>query len=520
MIAETTVQEHPETSATVYGAKNAGRRYLPSWPLLAWMVAYTSAIGSSKIFGDPDSMWHIAAGRWMLAHGTVVRADPFSHSMPGAPWIAHEWLSELLMVTIHGWGGWAALHVLVAAVFATTVAGLLRHLLRLLEPIHAIAVTVLSAALMSTHLLVRPHVLAWPLLLVWFLVLAQANMERNGPPLWLLGLMLLWVNLHGSFVLGMVFAVGFCLEALWDMRQTGLERRRVGSWVVFLLLMASTGLVNPQGWLAYAHVIDVMGMKETLAMVSEWRSTNFHEPQLLLLWLLLLLLLAFAGRLQVPIVRAVLIFGVLYLALKHERYHSLLGIVAPVLLAPFVRADRGSTPSAPASHGAATLDRLFGRLAVPSSRFTALVLPALLILGSAASTSLWRQEPAGRISPEAALEFARMQGITGPVLNAYNFGGFLIYRGVPVFVDGRADMYGDDFIRVMRDALWLRTDEALPDLLRRHDIAWTLLQPTVPAVRVLDRLPGWSRVYSDSIAVVHRRTMPASSATARTKSNA
>lgn len=496
----------------------AGRRSLPSWPLLAWVVAYTSAIFSSKIFGDPDSMWHIAAGRWMLAHGAVVRTDPFSHSMPGAPWIAHEWLSELLMATVHGWGGWAALHMLVAAVFATTVALLLRHLLHVLEPIHAIAVTFLSAALMSTHLLVRPHVLAWPLLLVWFVVLAKASRERKSPPWWLLGLMLLWVNLHGSFVFGMVFAIGFFVEALWDMRQEGSGRRRLAPWTAFLLLMLTAGFANPQGALAYAHVIDVMRMKETLAMVSEWRSTNFHEPQLLLLWMLLLLLLAFAGRLQVPVVRSLMIFAVLYLALKHERYHSLLGIVAPVLLVPFVRVNRESTDSAAALHGAATLDLLFGRLAVPSRRITAVTLPVLLIAGSAASASTWRREPADQISPEAALAFVRTQGITGPVLNAYNFGGFLIYRGVPVFVDGRADMYGDDFIRTMRDAVWLRTDEALPNLLNRHDIAWTLLQPTVPAVRLLDRLPGWSRVYSDSIAVVHRRTMPASSATARTKS--
>jgi len=506
------------TSMSISAGEPSVRRTSPSWPLLAWVTAYTGAILSTKIFGDPDSMWHVAAGRWMLEHREIVRADPFSHSMPGAPWIAHEWLSELLMVAVHGLGGWVGLHLFIAVVFATTVAAMLRFLLNALEPVAAITITALSAALMSTHLLVRPHVLAWPVLLVWFICLAKSSAARISPPWWLIGLMFLWVNLHGSFVFGMLFAAGFFAEAMWEMRRTGFDRRRAVRWSVFLVLVAAIGLLNPNGWRAYAHVFEVMGMRETLAMVSEWRSTNFHEPQLLLLWMLFVLMLAFTGRLRVPVVRGVLVFAVLYLALKHERYHSLLGLVTPVLLAPYLRNDRGQEVGSDADHATARLDALFRQLAMPSRWSIVVTVPLLMIVGSVAILPQWRTEPSAQISPVTALQHARARGITGPVLNAYNFGGFLIYQGIPVFVDGRADMYGDTFIRNMRDAIWLRTDQALPELLRRYRITWTMLQPTVPAVRLMDRLPGWERVYTDSVAVVHRRTMPTSSITARTKS--
>ena len=88
-------------------------------------------------------------------------------------------------------------------------------------------------------------------------------------------------------------------------------------------------------------------------------------------------------------------------------------------------------------------------------------------------------------------------------MNSYNFGGYLIYRGIPVLIDGRADMYGDPFMKQYVAATTLSEAEALPALLAKFRIQWTLLQPGTPAIALLDRLPGWRRVYADDVAVVH-----------------
>jgi hypothetical protein len=103
------------------------------------------------------------------------------------------------------------------------------------------------------------------------------------------------------------------------------------------------------------------------------------------------------------------------------------------------------------------------------------------------------------------VQAALRSGAHGPVLNEYGFGGYLIYSGVPVFMDGRADMYGDALLKRQIDALMLRDPADLPRLLNDYRIGWTLLSPGTPALASLDQLPGWRRVHTDAVAVVHVR---------------
>ena len=93
-----------------------------------------------------------------------------------------------------------------------------------------------------------------------------------------------------------------------------------------------------------------------------------------------------------------------------------------------------------------------------------------------------------------------------PVLNAYDFGGYLICSGVKVFVDGRTDMYGDAFL-ANYDRMMLPDRKTLMDTLARWHIAWTILPPG-PAAEMMNTLPGWQRLYSDGDAVVHIRRDP------------
>jgi hypothetical protein len=108
----------------------------------------------------------------------------------------------------------------------------------------------------------------------------------------------------------------------------------------------------------------------------------------------------------------------------------------------------------------------------------------------------------GRLAPVGAVTDAAEQGITGPVFNEYAFGAYLIYVGIPPFIDGRADMYGDAALRRSK------TLADLPALLDEHRVTWTLLKPDNPQAVLLDHLPGWRRIHADAIAVVHARRQP------------
>jgi hypothetical protein len=154
------------------------------------------------------------------------------------------------------------------------------------------------------------------------------------------------------------------------------------------------------------------------------------------------------------------------------------------------------------------LTRRLEKLAEPAA-LPATVLTAVLMLTVGASAGLRTVDRAGDLAtPAAGLAAARTLGATGAVFNTHRYGGYLISEGVPVFIDGRLEMYGDAFF-----ARYLAAsggdEKALAELLDRYRIGWTLLLPRDGAVAVLDRLPGWHRAYADAQAVVHMRDAPA-----------
>jgi hypothetical protein len=107
-------------------------------------------------------------------------------------------------------------------------------------------------------------------------------------------------------------------------------------------------------------------------------------------------------------------------------------------------------------------------------------------------------------TPSSALAAAARLGLWDHVFNSENFGGYLVFRGVPSFIDGRIEMFGNAFLQRYLDAA--NGDAAtLAELLRRWDVHWTLLEPDQPAASLLDHLPGWRRVYRDAHAVIHVR---------------
>jgi len=475
-----------------------------SWPLLIWVAAVVGAIACKPpddLLQDPDTYWHIAAGRWIMEHGSVPTADPFSHSMSGAPWIAFEWLSELVIFGAYHFGGWAGLVVLAASAYALVLAVMARFLITRMEPVHALLFIGLAAGMMMTHALARPHLLAWVLLAFWVSTLIEVAEAHRGPPWWLLGLMVLWANIHGSFLLGLALGAGIAVEAvLAHPRATRMTAAR--PWMLFVALSLIATLLTPSGWQPLAHSIYILQMK-ALASIPEWWSPNFQQPHPLEVWLLLILALALGGRVRLPWVRMVLVLGLVHLALKHQRNVSILGLVSPFLIAtPFAR--QWYATSVP-GRDAKWLDRCFLALSAPARPVTLALGVAGTLLFAAATTHLRPPAPAVAITPKAAIEAAMAAGAKGPVLNDYTFGGFLIYKGIPVLVDGRADLYGDPFLQRMVNATDLSPRESLLEFLNEYKIGWSLLVPGKPAIAVLDKLPGWRRIHADNTAVVHVR---------------
>jgi hypothetical protein len=472
---------------------------VPSWPLIVGLAVFLRALAQPMaLLNDPDTYLHIAAGRWMIAHAALPVNDPFSHSLAGASWVPHEWLAELVLALVYDVAGWSGLVLLTAATFAASLALLTRFLLRYAEPFSTVIAVSLGAALVLGHLLVRPHLLALPLLVVWSGALFATRDSGSAPPFRLLPLMVLWANLHGSFVFGLGLALFLGVEA--SLTSEG-HARQVRRWGAFGVLALAAALATPNGVAGFLEPFRLIAMPALQTSFGEWLSPNFQAFQPLEIWLLGIIALGFTTGAKLPASRLLLLLALCHMALGHVRHAELLGLVGPLVLAaslgPQIAARIRAMP-------VSALGRTVARLAEPAA------VPALaLVLAIAFSASLpLMLRPIERaddpVTPTSALAAAARLGLEGPVFNSEGFGGYLSFAGTPTFIDGRAELYGNAFLDRYLQAE--RGDEpALTALLDRYGIAWTLLVPQQGAVTRLDALPGWRRIHTDRNAVIHRR---------------
>ena len=472
-----------------------------SWPLLLGLAGFLVPAVCGLGLADGDTYLHIAAGRWMLAHGAVLTHDVFSFTKLGAPSTAQEWGSDLLIATIFRLGGWSGLVLLGAICFGATLAYVMRFLLARMEPLHALVLTLFAGKMMVPSLLARPHVLVWPLTAVWIGTLVRASEEDRSPPWWLLGVMLLWVNMHGSFIIGPCLAAALALDAAVGAREGRWSTAK--RWAPFVVAAFACTLVNPQGYRLVLFPFHLLGQKAALAMIAEWLPPNFEEPQIVGVWLAALLTLAFVGRIRLSLVRSIVLVGLLYTALQHVRNVALLGLISPFLLARPMATLWQSSPLP--GRDANAIDRVFRALASPARRVTTCTMLFLAGLAAVVALNARQPQPPDTARPRAALDAVLSRIPQGRILNDPAFGDYVIYRGIPDFMDDRVDVYGDAFLSRTTGALSLSPNSDLEGLLREFRIDAIVIGSWWPAGRLLDRLPGWERVYSDKTTVAYVR---------------
>jgi hypothetical protein len=323
-------------------------------------------------------------------------------------------------------------------------------------------------------------------MVTWAAALVRC-MDRDGPPpYWALPLLVLWTNLHGSVVLALVLIGPAVLEAV--LREARSEWPRVLlRWLPFTALAVAASCLTPHGPEPLLMPLTTLGLGSALAWIAEWRPQDFSHIggfELLLLGSIF----ALSRGITLPVVRALVVIGLLHFALAQIRNADLLAMLAPLYLA----APLGRKFGGPAEDDAAVVSR-------------GLSLAGLGVLIAMSGVALARDvRPAPSVAPQAAIAKADLAK-AGPVLNDYSFGGYLIFSGIPTFIDGRGELYGGSFINRYNRALALVDLVDFLKLLDEYKIGATLFAPSTPAVAMLDRLPEWQRVYSDDVAVVHKR---------------
>jgi hypothetical protein len=273
---------------TVASSTNDARK--PQWlttPRTFLAVVFLGIVViSARDVTDPDVWWHLKTGQLIAQTRAIPHVDSFSFTRAGSPWIAHEWLTELLIYGVYQVGGWGALIVVFAVI--VSAAFFLLYLRSAPNPYGSGLIVLLGAWATAPLWGVRPQMISLLLTSLWLLILERSERDRRLL-WWTLPITVLWVNLHAGFALGialvMLFLVGEFVEQFIFSGQSNSARLR--TLAVTLLLDLLLIPLNPNGWKMYLYPLDTLRSKAIQTYIAEWASPNFHRavylPFLLLL---------------------------------------------------------------------------------------------------------------------------------------------------------------------------------------------------------------------------------------------
>src|ERR1700682_5502408 len=190
------------------------RGLLPLWVGISIYALFI--VAGNRLLIDPDTMWQITVGQWILDHRMVPETDVYSFTMRGQPWISTQCLAQVFYAKAYALFGWSGPVVLAASAIAATFALLAKFLSRRLSESTTLVFVAAALALTVPHLLARAHVLAFPVMVLWVGGLIAAAGRRGGRSFWRRPLMALWASLHGGFVRGLMLVAPVALDAVWN----------------------------------------------------------------------------------------------------------------------------------------------------------------------------------------------------------------------------------------------------------------------------------------------------------------
>jgi hypothetical protein len=461
------------------------RGLLPLW--VGAGVYAVFILAGNHLLIDPDTMWQITIGQWIVDHGAVPTTDVYSFTMRGQPWISTQWLAQVAYAQVFAFAGWTGPVVLASVCIAATFALFTRYLARHLSESTTLVFVAAALALTAPHLLARPHVLALPVMMAWVGGLVAAADRRGAPSFWLLPLMALWANLHGGFVLGLALVAPIALDAVLNAEAS--QRKSLAlRWAVFAAAAIAASCVTPYGWNSLLASRKILALGEALPLILEWRPADFSVVGPLEVCLLLGFGLALYRGVSLPPLRIVLLLGMLHMALSQTRSLETFALLVPLFLAgPLARQIGAADDAKPTAS-----PLLFAGLAV------------MLFAGTVAYASIVRYEPHTRGSPVTAVAELKKLNFSR-VFNDYDFGGYLLANGVAPFIDGRTELYGEKFFVDHNAASGLMKPENFFRLLEEYKIEATLMRTQSAANILLDHMDGWQKVYTDDIATIHVR---------------
>jgi hypothetical protein len=466
----------------------------------------TSGTGWSRLLWDGDTAIHIAIGDWILDHGRIPLADPFSFTLPGAPWVPYEWGTGVLFAALHHAFGLKGVVFVCGVIIAVLITILLRTMLTAgADTLLALAAALLASNALMIHYHARPHLFTLLFLAITGWIITQ---DRRQPTrwIWLLPpLTALWVNLHPGFLilfayLG-VLIVGSALEGSWS------AAKRYG-WLT--AACAAATFVNPFGYRLHVTVLSYLHGTGVTDMMQEFQAPNFRtQPQLFFMGFLLAGLTVcglFLARKK--FVEPLLILGLAYASLTSVRHTTVFVVVAaPIIVAEITRWWRAWVSRQPRNSAARVLDDLSEQKRPAFARSSVWMLTGLAAIFLWSPADQWpsnfdrKMFPVDLASRHPELAAAR-------VFTTDQWADYLLFQNYPqqkVFWDDRA-FYGERMYKAV--AAMLNGGPNWAATLNQYGADLVLIEPGSMLAARLQVSSAWKLIDQDKTAQLFARTTP------------
>lgn len=412
---------------------------------------------------DSDYFWHLKTGEYIVAHAALPAGDVFSYTRAGHPWVLHEWLFEVLLYAVSAGFGTTGVRVLAAALIMAALALSFTTARRLASAAAAWAPLLIGTYTFATGMSPRPQLLTYVCFAYYLAVLLRFKYEHATKALFVLPLvMVVWVNAHAAYAVGIALVLLFtaCEWIVWasgSARDPAAKQRLVRlTQAVCLVVLAS--LANPGLFERWSYPLQVVGM-EVNQFIQEWQSPDFHQAESqAYLVLVLMFFVTSAYNSCKPDLTELALPLVFIVAAYVSKRHLPLAVLA---LVPFTALALTRGPSAAIKAFVLGLKPVRWYMARRSKgrelgsyeyglNWLVACTIAVAVPVYVHGNQLQSGHQPDKVQAEAAVDFIVARGLGGKLLNEYSDGGYLIYRLAPhakVTVDGRADMYGDQFIK-------------------------------------------------------------------------
>lgn len=479
-------------------------KLLPKTRDVLFIIIFISVLllGNRMLNIDGDLPRHLVTGKYILQIKQLPSTEPFAYPYQNREFVSQQWLAGVILYLIYSFAGLSGIVILSAILLASTFTYLYAALVQKLDLRLSIFLLLLWGGLTtSLSWITRPHLFSM-LFLAIFLIWADKLRRGKNISIWRFPiLMLIWTNIHGEFISGILvllaYAVGAIIDNIFNERK--VQWNSIGKiWLTLLLSLAAT-VINPGGLERWSGMVGFMNNQYMMSRMLETHPPDFQTPELRILLLLLaasIFLLGFKKE-RLSAGQGLLLAGFTAMSLIAFRNIHLYGIVAPFVLAETLVDFKEIR----------VFNNIENNIKNVESKITAgFVLPAIVLIAltvyiytSNIGSSIYKFNSEN--FPVNAVTWLKSHPQQGHMFNDLNWGGYISFRLWPeqqTFIDSVADITGELTMQYERV---ITLQPGWNNILEQYKIQWAIIPARTPLTNELIKT-GWTILYQDETAVV------------------